>query len=258
MSNSGNKTGEVFVVNYDSGAIQYETTDAYDGGCKSGTVKEFYENGQLKSVMPYLDFMPHGLYQQWDSTGKLLGQCTFVHGTGILRRWHENGQLESQLELVDNILRGKMILYDSSGKIMGKQSFSNPKESGKRKRAKTSTSSPDKIDKNEQFCIDRKKGTARLDAKCSINGKPALLGENTENESNKIMLELIKKGAEGIFAGDLEEDSRVVGVGFLVVNLPVEKNMRKSLIAYIDRLGERLGYHGEGDYGQRSMFLKLD
>ncbi|MBX3063782.1 MAG: hypothetical protein KF726_12450 [Anaerolineae bacterium] len=48
-----------------------------------GRVVEWYENGNLNSIEPYLEGKPHGVAKQYSYDGKLIGTYRMVHGTGL-------------------------------------------------------------------------------------------------------------------------------------------------------------------------------
>ena len=52
-------------------------------GVRHGIEYTWHENGQLELVEPYHEGLIHGTASQWDCDGRLLGQYTLVHGTGL-------------------------------------------------------------------------------------------------------------------------------------------------------------------------------
>ena len=60
----------------------------------TGWSKEVWRNGQLKSLMQYIDGNPHGLATKWYENGQKEGELTVKDG-GVIseKRWDEDGNL---------------------------------------------------------------------------------------------------------------------------------------------------------------------
>jgi antitoxin component YwqK of YwqJK toxin-antitoxin module len=70
----------------EDGSLSRETP--FMNGVKHGVEYIFYASGNLVSAEPYERGQMHGLTEQWDRDGRLIGTYTMVHGTGIdLWRW---------------------------------------------------------------------------------------------------------------------------------------------------------------------------
>jgi hypothetical protein len=63
------------------GSLMMETP--LQNGVKHGIEYTFYANGNLVAAEPYWEGQMHGLTEQWDRDGRLIGSYTMVHGTGI-------------------------------------------------------------------------------------------------------------------------------------------------------------------------------
>ncbi len=74
----------------------------YKGGdTKHGIQREWYPNGQLKSVQPYKDGQMNGVFQMWDEKGQLISQDTIDNGNGIQRIFDDDGVLVKERQYVN-------------------------------------------------------------------------------------------------------------------------------------------------------------
>lgn len=66
-----------------------------------GTVKLYYNNGQLKSQIDYVNGKRNGLYQFYSRSGRLLEEGHYQKGvpTGIYKQWNRQGELEKEVDL---------------------------------------------------------------------------------------------------------------------------------------------------------------
>ena len=81
--------------------------------------KEYFENGQLKSVYHYRNDMKHGEAIVYYPTGALKGEATFDNDKleGIFFSYYENGNKEIQGSYANGILKGNWIKYYDNGVV---------------------------------------------------------------------------------------------------------------------------------------------
>ena len=81
--------------------------------------KEYFENGQLKSVYHYRNDMKHGEAIVYYPTGALKGETTFDNDEleGRVVSYYENGNKEIQGSYANGILKGNWIKYYDNGVV---------------------------------------------------------------------------------------------------------------------------------------------
>ncbi len=66
----------------------------YVDGCKNGSAKQWWENGNLQQLNVYENGLEQGVQQGWWRNGKLRFQYEAANGqkNGLAEEWYENGQ----------------------------------------------------------------------------------------------------------------------------------------------------------------------
>ena len=99
--------------------------------------KEYWENGKLKSEVPYkksyglgwkkvkTTLIPHGVAKTYFETGVLESEDPYVEGerTGVLKFYNEDGKLVKAVNYVNSIKEGKTIYYYSDGSVMEEEYY---------------------------------------------------------------------------------------------------------------------------------------
>ena len=94
--------------------------------------KEYWENGNLKSEVPYkksyglgwkkvkTTLIPHGIAKEYYESGVLSKEDTYVEGerTGLVKFYREDASLEVSYEFKNSVQDGKTTYYYSDGSIM--------------------------------------------------------------------------------------------------------------------------------------------
>jgi hypothetical protein len=79
-------------------ASYYASGALYSEYLENGTELFYYESGQLKSEIPYLDHQLSGCVRLYYPNGQLKRELFFLQGKrGIERSWYENGQLFTEV-----------------------------------------------------------------------------------------------------------------------------------------------------------------
>lgn len=95
--------------------------------------KEYWENGNLKSEVPYkksyaigykkikTTLIPHGIAKEYYESGKLAKEDPYVEGerTGMLNLYSESGYLEMSAEFKESKQDGKTTYYYEDGTVLG-------------------------------------------------------------------------------------------------------------------------------------------
>jgi antitoxin component YwqK of YwqJK toxin-antitoxin module len=94
--------------------------------------KEYWDNGNLKSEVPYkksyglgykkikTTLIPHGIAKEYYETGVLKKEDPYVEGerTGLLKFYREDGSLEVSYTYINSVQEGKTTYYYSDGTVM--------------------------------------------------------------------------------------------------------------------------------------------
>jgi hypothetical protein len=129
----------------------------------------------------------------------------------------------------------------------------------RRLEAKRHQLDPDKARRLDAFCSSLLKKGKTEDAATWIGKKKHTLGEQNWGSSKRLVGRLVALGCVRIHACqiDVYEDG-CENTGHLVIELPMEPEVRSKILKAIDRLASELGYSGDFDDGQRYAYVKLD
>ncbi len=111
--------------------VEYEVRYYPDGTIKSkipfvdgvehGIGKFYYSNGLLNQEVPFVKGKIHGIEKTYDKNkGKLIRETPYVYDVvdGIEKRYYLNGQVERETPFVDNKEHGIEKYYDLQGEVM--------------------------------------------------------------------------------------------------------------------------------------------
>lgn len=98
----------------------------------TGTIKEFYDNGKVRSSISYKGDKLHGIRKEYYETGKFIGQIPYKNGilNGILKVYYTSGKLELEVAFKKNILDGMFKDYYATGKLKSETPYRNGKKEG--------------------------------------------------------------------------------------------------------------------------------
>lgn len=113
---------------YMSGKIQSEAyyTD-FKKGIKSGKFIMYYENGNIKRDMDYLDGKRNGKYLAYNENGKLTEEIDYVEDkiAGKYRTYYESGNLEKDIAYSDSKRNGQFLVYRKTGELKRVDNYVN-------------------------------------------------------------------------------------------------------------------------------------
>lgn len=89
----------------------------YTKGKKNGSVTSWYFNGIIKESGHYVNDLSDGYWENYDERGMLIGEGTFVEGTGKQTIYDEMGRLKSEINFINNQKDGLEIHFLPSGEI---------------------------------------------------------------------------------------------------------------------------------------------
>ena len=80
--------------------------------------KTFYQNGTLKSSVPFIDEKKHGLYKYFYPNGNLKISIPYRYHKiqGTINYYHDNGEISIKSSYKEGIKNGSTIHYNSKGK----------------------------------------------------------------------------------------------------------------------------------------------
>lgn len=95
-------------------------------GCSNSTKKDFYTNGNLKSVYNFSDGILDGAYEIYYESGKLQEKGGFFNGWKVdtIFKYYKSGEL-SELNVFISKSNMKVIKYDSLGNIFSEGNIKN-------------------------------------------------------------------------------------------------------------------------------------
>lgn len=98
----------------------------------SGTIKEFYDNGKVRSSISYKSDKIHGFRKEYYETGKLTVKIPYKDGmlNGIFKAYNQTGKLRFEMPFKNNIVNGIFKVYYDTGKIQSETPFVNGRKEG--------------------------------------------------------------------------------------------------------------------------------
>ena len=99
---------------------------------KETTVKEFYDNGQLKRETTYIDGLENGVELEYYENGQLSMKVHWLKGKweGYFYSYYKDGSLQSKSYYKNGEEDGESIWYYSNGQIHGQCKYKNGKKHG--------------------------------------------------------------------------------------------------------------------------------
>lgn len=109
---------KIVTKKFPTGSIQQEIPFKADS-ILHGYLKEFYQEGQLKSVIQYKNGVKDGLEKHFYYNGVLASSGENANGepNGTFFHYYESGVMKSQYSLFDGRFFGKQIDYDETGTL---------------------------------------------------------------------------------------------------------------------------------------------
>jgi antitoxin component YwqK of YwqJK toxin-antitoxin module len=65
-------------------------------GCATGTYKEYYPNGKVKSIKNYKNCNPYGVFKNFDSEGKIISYKVFLNHEIYSCSYFKNGNIHKE------------------------------------------------------------------------------------------------------------------------------------------------------------------
>ena len=79
-----------------------------NAGKIEGIYNSYYQHGQLREKVNYVDGKMNGIYKEYYYNGQLAGEVNYIFGkmNGIYKSYHLNGKLESEVNYVNGKKKG--------------------------------------------------------------------------------------------------------------------------------------------------------
>ena len=105
---------------YDDGKL-YATTP-YQNGKRNGEAKIYSKAVKIKSIVPYVNNMEHGIIKDYYDDGQIAAEISVENGkrNGMDRRYYPNGQLQSEHNYENDEIQGTIREYDEEGHLTRK------------------------------------------------------------------------------------------------------------------------------------------
>lgn len=97
--------------------------------CQVDTVKTYYPDNKIESVIPMLDSLKHGISMYYFENGKLKEERPYINGKveGVVKQYYENGNLKELYSIYNGKREGITTYYDENGEIIENVTFINGK-----------------------------------------------------------------------------------------------------------------------------------
>ena len=101
-------------------------------GLLDGESREYYEEGDIKSISHFKNDIPDGVFISYYQNGNMEEKYTYVNGqaNGECFSYYENGKLEERYFLKNGEIDGEAFAYYPSGKLEVKDFFKDGKKEG--------------------------------------------------------------------------------------------------------------------------------
>ena len=115
-----------------SGSVFSQNVSAEEKEINKGTIKEFYDNGKVRSSISYKGDTLHGIRKEYYETGKFIVQIPYKDGilTGLLKVYYKSGKLQFEIPFKNNILEGMYKDYYATGKLKSETPYIAGKKEG--------------------------------------------------------------------------------------------------------------------------------
>lgn len=97
--------------------VEYSMAD----GLMHGVFRTWHENGQVCEDACYVAGNEHGLTRQYDHTGRLLGNYTMEHGTGVDLWFADDGSLAEERQYKDGLRHGYERWWNGDNATVGQE-----------------------------------------------------------------------------------------------------------------------------------------
>jgi len=106
-------SSQVQRVLYPNGQLKAEAPMV--NGRIHGLKRDYHPNGQVALEIPFYHGLPNGMAKVCAADGRLLGEYTMEHGTGVMKLWHGNGVLASEVSMVEGFITGRQRTWYEDG-----------------------------------------------------------------------------------------------------------------------------------------------
>jgi len=209
-------------------------------GLLDGESREYYEEGNIKSISPFKNNIPDGIFISYYQNGNIKEKHTYKNGNeeGEGLFYYENGQLEEKYFMKNGKLDGEATVYFEDGKIRNKSIFKDGVK------LEEETYKDDEIRKNT-----------------FKNGEIVQQDIYSKNKKLKAKKFFLENGKTKIISyyenGNKQEEVFAINElfdGEALVYYPSGKLKEKDFFKNGKREGEAIIYYENGNVKQKSLF----
>jgi antitoxin component YwqK of YwqJK toxin-antitoxin module len=125
----------IFITTLSCNLIQQKKENADTGsatGEETRVVREYFDNGRIKSEITTRGNLRHGITKNYSKTGKLLSEVNYVNNKkeGLSVNYYPSGKVHTRLMYKNGVKDGESIWYYESGKVFRINPFKNGKLDG--------------------------------------------------------------------------------------------------------------------------------
>jgi len=104
---------------------QKKSEVSYVQGFMHGPRTAWYESGQIWSLGRNVDGAAEGTWSEWYPDGRKAREMNFQHGAyqGAYTEWHDNGQKRREVEFVKGKKQGLETFWDEEGNVLGQTEY---------------------------------------------------------------------------------------------------------------------------------------
>jgi len=96
---------------------------------QNDTLKTFFSNNKIESVIPMLDSLKHGISLYYFDNGNLKEERPYLNGKveGVVKQYYENGNIKLIYSIYDGKREGNTTYYDEQGEVLNAVKFTQGK-----------------------------------------------------------------------------------------------------------------------------------
>jgi antitoxin component YwqK of YwqJK toxin-antitoxin module len=99
----------------------------FESGNLDGIYTKYYDNGNIKTEVNYINSKKNGIYREYDETGQLLTEITYINDkiNGECKSYYDTNKILSICNYKNDFLNGQNIKYYQNGNIEYKCNYIN-------------------------------------------------------------------------------------------------------------------------------------
>jgi len=129
-------SGSIFAQNVSTQKNELDQNNTVAVGQSSkavtGLIKEYYENGKVRSSIPYKGDKIDGIRKEYYESGKFIVKAPYKEGilNGVLKAYYISGKLRFEIPFKHNTVDGMLKEYYTTGKLKSETPFKDGRKDG--------------------------------------------------------------------------------------------------------------------------------